>query len=132
MQTLDQKYPLTQKLCAEIFAGVTTNKKIMNPIAYSIEKGFVRPAPDGKFYETDTIEIGNFILMLDSFLPPKNPDRFFPLKNIKSDSYLYIPYMRLVEYGIVNLDENINPEMHTLLSQGVRAICTLKNRGLIK
>ncbi|MGB9721327.1 MAG: tetratricopeptide repeat protein [bacterium] len=132
LHRFDRSCALTQQLCAEIFTGATTNNKIKNPIAYAIKKGFLQPAPDGNFYANDTIKLNNFILLLDSFLPPKNPDRFFLMKNISSDSYLYVPYMRLVEFNIIDFDENINPEMTVLISQAVQSINSLKNKGFIK
>ncbi len=132
LQKIDQNYPLTQRLCAELFTGTTTNTAIKDPIIYAIKKGYLKPAPDGKLYETDTIKTGIFILLLDSFLPVNNPDSFYTLKNIRSDSYLYLPYMRLVASGIVNFDENINPEMNVPLSQAIQAINLLKDKGYIR
>jgi len=132
VQKFDQRYPLTQKFCAELFTGATTNVPIKDPISYAVKKGYLKPAPDGKFYANDTIKLNNLILLLDSFLPPIHPERTFLIKNIGTDSYLYLPYLRLVSLGILQFDDNINPAANASLSQTVQAINVLKNKGFLK
>ncbi len=132
LQKIDQMYPLTQKLCAELFTGATTNVRVDDPINYAVRKGFLKHAPDGKFYDNDTLRVNHLILLLDSFLPLMQIRFDYSTKNIKSDSYLFLPYFRLVSLGILKLDENINPGAYASLSQALRAINELKNKGYLK
>ncbi|MGQ9700996.1 MAG: tetratricopeptide repeat protein [bacterium] len=132
LQKIDRIFPLTQKLCAELFTGATTSGRIDDPIAYAAKKGFLKQAPDGKFYINDTLRLDYLILLLDSFLPPVQLNPAYSIKNIKPNSYLYLPYSRLVSQGIMQLDENINPATYASLSQALMAINQLKEKGYIK
>ncbi|MCX7994616.1 MAG: hypothetical protein N3A65_02420 [candidate division WOR-3 bacterium] len=132
MEKIDLKFPLTRRRVAELFAGIFSLKPVSDPINFVLDKGFMKPAPDGKFYENDTVKIYHLILFLDSYLPPVTPQSYIYLKNIKPDSYLYLPCSRLVSLGILELDENIDPEARCSLSQVLRAIMNLKNKGYIK
>lgn len=132
VQKIDRIYPLTQKLCAELFTGATTNTRIDDPITYATKKGFLKHAPNGKFYSNDTLTLNYLILLFDSFLPPMQLNPTYSIKNIKPDSYLYLPYSRLVAQGIIEFDENIDPKKYASLSQALRAINQLKEKGYIK
>jgi len=132
IQKFDIKYPLTKRICAELFAGALSSGKIDDPINFALKRGILKSAPDGKFYENDTIKVNQLILLLDSFIPPVNPENNFRFKYIKMNSYLYLPYSRLISLNILEYDENINPEASATLSQALRAITNLKNRGFLK
>lgn len=132
VQKIDRIYPVTAKLCAELFTATATSVQIDDPIAYAVRKGFLRHAPDGKFYDNDTLRVNHLILLLDSFLPPVQVRFEYSMKNIKPDSYLFLPYSRLVTVGILQFDENINPEAYVSLSQALRAINELKKKGYLK
>ncbi len=131
-QQFTRRYYLTQRLCAEIITGAVANNPVKDPIAYTIEKKFLRPSPDGKFYENDTIKLCHLIILLDNFLPPDKPEHTYVSKHIRADSYLFLPYSRLVSKGILSPDENTNPEMNASLLLAVKAINALKEKGFLK
>ncbi|MEO0106473.1 MAG: hypothetical protein ABIL46_04005, partial [candidate division WOR-3 bacterium] len=132
VQKFDLKYPLTKRRCAELLIGAISSSKINDPVNFVIKRGLLRPAPDGKFYENDTIKVNHLILLLDSFVQPVNPVNFIKLQYIRPDSYLYLPYLRLISLQILKPDENINPEAIATLSQALYAITNLKSKGFIK
>ncbi len=128
----DQRYLLTRRLCAEIIAGAITETEVKNPISYIMGKKLMNASPDGKFYEHDTLKVGTLILVLDSFLPAVIPEQIYVSKHIRANSYLLLPYSRLVSAGIISPEENIDPQMNASLTQTVRAICVIKSKGFLK
>lgn len=132
VQKFNLKILLTKRLCAELFTGAISFSKIDDPINFAIKKGLMKSAPDGKVYENDTIRVNQLILLLDSFVPPINPEISIRFKYIKVNSYLYLPYLRLVSLNILEPDENINPEAIAPLSMALHAITNLKNKGFIR
>ncbi|MEO0137935.1 MAG: tetratricopeptide repeat protein [candidate division WOR-3 bacterium] len=132
LQKIDREVPLTRRCIAELLTGICTAQKIDDPIGFAIKKGFIKPSADGKLYENDTIKIYQLILYLDSFLPPVKPEKLLHVKNIRPDSYLYYPYSRLVSFGILEPDAEIDPQAYGTLSFLQRALINLKNLGYLK
>ncbi len=132
LRKFDEKYPLTKRRCAELFVGAVSSTRIPEPINWVINKGFLKPTADGKFYENDTLRINQLILLLDNFIPPENPGISIRLRYIKPDSYLYFPYLRLISLNILEPKEDINPMEFAPLSLALFGITNLKNKGFIK
>ncbi|MEO0124142.1 MAG: hypothetical protein ABIL69_09100 [candidate division WOR-3 bacterium] len=132
IQKFDQKYPLTKRRFAELLTGAISSSKVNDPVNFVIRKGLLKSSPDGKFYDNDTIKINQLILLLDSFISPVIPEINMNLKYIKADSYLYLPYLRLISLDILKPDENIDPESTGPLSMALYGITNLKNKGFIK
>ncbi len=132
VQQLDQKYPLTRRRFAELLVGAISSSKIDDPVNLVVRKKLLKSAPDGKFYDNDTIKVNQLILLLDSFVAPVNPEFHIYFKHIKVDSYLYLPYLRLISHEILERNDDINPDTVATLSMALRAITNLKNKGLIK
>jgi len=126
----DMHYVLTLRLYAEILSGASSKMNI-NPITYARTQGYLFDFPDGKFYENDTLTMGNLIILLDRLIEPFYPEKFFLIKNISSHSFLYIPYMRLLELGVLEFNLNLNPEEPASVTTAAVAIAYLKKRGLI-
>lgn len=129
--TLNEHHILTRRLYAEILCGAQEKPVYTDPLVFVMSEGYIPPFPDGLSYENDTITIGNLIILLDKLVDPIYPKRFFRMKNISNRSFLYLPYMRLVELGIVELDPDLNPVENASIMMTVRALANLKKRGFI-
>jgi hypothetical protein len=128
---VDKYFCLTRRLFAELLVGASTHASQSDPVVFATTHGYLRLLPDGKFYEHDTITHGNLIILLDRLVDQVYPTRFFTLRNIPNRSFLYLPYMRLVELGILELDESLEPHDAAPISVASHAIAQLKKRGLI-
>lgn len=128
----DGEIPLTRRLIAELTCGAAQTGSGIDPITYAIEQGLLFRFPDGNLYEQDTITSGNLIIALDSKLPPFYPRNFFAVPAIASHSFLYLPYIRLVEYGLLPGDPSLKPDAPASLMKAFDAIKGLRERGLIK
>ncbi len=128
---IDDFFPLTRRLFAELMCGAVNRQSVLDPMVYVMSHNYLPILPNGKFYDNDTITNGNLIIILDRFLQPSRPKKFYRLNYISSHSYLYLPYMRLVEQGILNFNPAINPEAYARTTMLVRALDILKQRGLI-
>ncbi len=129
---VNQHFSLTRRLFAELVSGVSMKTHYSDPITFVTSHGYMSYLPDGKFYGDDTITQGNLIILLDTFVKPVYPQNFFELKNITNRSFLYLPYMRLIDVGILALDPDLDPNEHAPISIAVEAIGQLKQRGYIE
>lgn len=129
---LNRTFPLTRKRYAELLSGVSSDaRSSADPIVFAVSKGYMPMFLNGKFYENDIITNGNLIIILDNLVEPLYPARFFTTKHIANNSYLYLPYMRLVHLGILTFDEELSPEKPAFLDVAAQAIAILKDRGIV-
>lgn len=128
----DAEFPLTRRLLAELTCGAAQAGANIDPVSYATEQGLLFRFPDGNFHEQDTLTSGNLIIALDSKLSPFYPRHFYAVPAISSHSFLYLPYMRLVEYGILPNDPALKPDAPAPLMNAFDAINSLRERGLIK
>jgi len=129
--TVNEHHILTRRLYAEILCGAQEKPVSSDPLVFVVSEGYIPPFPDGQSYENDPITIGNLIILLDKLVEPVYPKQFFKIKNISNRSFLYLPYMRLIELGIVELDPELNPEENASVTTTARAVANLKKRGFI-
>jgi tetratricopeptide (TPR) repeat protein len=119
----------TRLFLAEIICGASRQEVTTDPLIYSISKGFLPLFPDGQLYADDTLTNANLIVLLDRLLEPEYPRNFFPMKNISTRSYLYLPYMRLVASDILMFEPYLNPASPARIFVAVRAIEAIRQRG---
>ncbi len=129
--TFDERYVLTRELYAEIICGATTKFVHSDPIVFAILEGYLPSFPDGETHEDDPITYGNLIILLDKLVEPIYPERFYKMKNISSSSFLYLPYMRLVHLGVVELNQELDPEEKAPITMAAQAVANLEKRGVI-
>jgi tetratricopeptide (TPR) repeat protein len=127
---LDARYVLTRDLYSRLCLGATHTAAIANdPVRHALARGYLPPVPDGMYYEQDTMTIGNFIITLDNLLEPTYPKHFYLLIHVPERSFLYLPYMRLIDIGILAYQRDIDPDMIVPVSMAVRAINIMVERG---
>jgi len=126
---LDKNFALTRKLLAEIICGATGKTVTTDPMIYSISKGYLPLFPDGQLYAEDTLTNANLVILLDRLLKPDYPRNLYPMKNITTKSYLYLPYMRLVDGAIMKFDPYLAPSDPARVSVAVEAIKAAATRG---
>ncbi len=124
-------YVLTRRLYAEIISGATSNRNNSDPVVFAVSEGYIPLCPDGKFYGDDTVTIGNFIILLDLLVDPCYPQNFFKMQKIPNNSFLYLPYMRLVHLGIIEFNQELDPDASTSITLAAKAIANLKKEGLL-
>jgi len=130
---VDGQHALTRGLYAEIISGASRKFfRKMDPIVYATSQGYFPIFPDGKLYAGDLITKANLIILLDLLVDPIYPKKFFKAKNIPNNSFLYLPYMRLIELGILEFDPDLDPADNAKISVAVSAIVNLKKQGLIE
>lgn len=118
---------MSRRLLAELICGVAD---IINtdPMIFCISKGYLPIFPDGQLYEKDTLTTANVIILLDRLAEPIYPRNLFPMQHISTRSYLYLPYMRLVELGIMEFDPLIEPDQNASVITAVRALDKMNKR----
>jgi tetratricopeptide (TPR) repeat protein len=126
---LERHLALTRRLLAELICGAAFQKVTADPMIYTISKGYLPLFPDGQLYADDTLTYANLIVLLDRLIEPEYPRNFFPMKNISTKSYLYLPYMRLVDSGILTFEPYLVPEFPARTLTAVRAVEALAKRG---
>lgn len=129
---INERFCLTRRLFAELITGVSTRARYSDPVDFVMSHGYMSYLPDSNFYENDTITQGNLIILLDNFVKPVYPQKFFKLRHITNRSFLYLPYMRLIDIGILSLDGDLEPHERAPISMAVEAIGQLKQRGYIE
>ena len=122
-------WPLTREFFAELICGVVTHDIRSNPMIFCVSRGYLPLFPDGHQYENDTLSQANLIMLLDRLLEPTYPRNFHPMKHISTRSYLYLPYMRLVDSGILEFDPYLTPNEHAKVSMAIHALEKLNIRG---
>ena len=126
---LDGQMALTRRLFAELLCGACRPHVNTDPLIYSISKGYLPLFPDGQLYAEDTLSYANLVILLDRLIEPQYPRNFFPMQNISTKSYLYLPYMRLVDSGIMPFDAYLTPDAPARISIAVYAVEALAQRG---
>ncbi len=126
---LDSNIVLTRQLLAELICGAATRTARTDPMIYTVSKGYLPRFPDGQLYAGDTLSYAHFIVLLDRLVEPEYPRNLYPMKHLSTKSYLYLPYMRLVDAGIIQFDAYLMPENLVPLSTAVRAVGALAKRG---
>jgi tetratricopeptide (TPR) repeat protein len=129
---LDTRYALTRMLYARLVVGATRRASLStDPLTYTVGKGYLPAGPDGILYEQDTITMGNLIVALDNLLEPVYPARFYPMTHLSERSFLYLPYMRLINAGILEYEQNMDPKEPARVSHAVQAINLMVERGYL-
>jgi tetratricopeptide (TPR) repeat protein len=128
---INERYVLTRRLFAELISGATKKCVDANPVGFVISEGYMALFPDNRFYYDDIITNDKFIMLLDKLVEPVYPQKFLRMKNIPNNSYLYLPYMRLVHLGILDFNPDLQPDEHTLVTIAAKTIAQLKKRGII-
>jgi tetratricopeptide (TPR) repeat protein len=129
--TFDRRYPLTRRRYAEIACGAAGQKNPDNPVIRALTRGYLNVFPDGGAYPDDTVSNGNLIILLDRFVPPLYPKNFFNLQYVSSHSFLYLPYMRLVDLGILDFNTGLNPDRSATIAACAAALGRLKTHGYL-
>jgi len=118
---------LSRRLLAELICGAADFIHT-DPMIFCISKGYLPIFPDGQLYEKDTLTTANVIILLDRLVEPVYPRNLFPMQHISTKSYLYLPYMRLVDLGILEFDPYIEPDQNASVITAVRALDKLNKR----
>jgi tetratricopeptide (TPR) repeat protein len=130
--TFDHKYPLTRRGFAEIACGAAGQLPAGNPVTYALIRGYLNILPDGGAYPDDPVSTGNLIILLDRLVPPLYPKNFYPLKNMANRSFLYLPYMRLIELGVMDFDPALNPDRPAAAAATAATLGRLKAKGFLR
>ena len=126
---LDKNLALTRGFFAELICGATVHNVQTDAMTYCISRGYLPLFPDGQMYYDDTLSFAHVIILLDRLIAPDYPRHFFPMKRIPTKSYLYLPYMRLVDAGILEFEPYLSPEASASVTTAVGAIAQLVKRG---
>lgn len=122
---MDQRIILSRRLLAELICGATEQRIETDPMVFCISKNYLPLFPDGQLYENDTLTIANLIVLLDRLIEPLYPHNIMPMKNISTRSYLYLPYMRLVDLGVMGFSPYLSPDEKASVLAAVRALKVL-------
>ena len=128
---IDTRLVLTRRFLAEIISGASRQRMKTDPMVFCISRDYLPLFPDGKTYEEDTLVMAHLIVLLDRLVDPLYPRNLSPMRNISTRSYLYLPYMRLVEIGALELDPYLDPDRRASVLVAARALETLVNRGYL-
>jgi tetratricopeptide (TPR) repeat protein len=130
--TFNRRYVLTRRRYAEIACGAAGQNQPGNPVIRALTMGLLNPFPDGNAYPDDTVTVGNLVILLDRFVPPVYPKKFYALGNIPSRSFLYLPYLRLVELGVLDFDTRLEPDRPATCTACALGLARLKARGYLR
>jgi len=132
-ERIDKQCSLTRQLYAELIYGASEKlKRYSDPMVFAVGEGYLTLFPDSAFYKNDTITQANLIILLDHFVKPIYPRKFFKMNNLTNGSFLYLPYMRLVDLGILDFNPDLNPNAEAAISMVVMAVENLRKKGLIE
>jgi hypothetical protein len=62
---------------------------------------------------------------------PTYPKKFYKMTHIANTSYLYLPCVRLIEHGILDLDADLHPDATASVFTAIVSIDKLKQRGYL-
>ena len=130
-EDVDKRIVLTRRFLAELIAGASKQTLKTDPMVFCISRNYLPLFPDGKTYEEDTLSTANLIVLLDRLVDPFYPRGFHPMKKVSSKSYLYLPYMRLVEIGALDFDPYLEPSQTASVIATSRALDILIRRGYL-
>ena len=128
---LDQRIVLSRRLLAELICGAIDARIETDALVFCISKNYLPLFPDGRLYEDDTLTVANLIVLLDRLVEPLYPRNIFPMKNVSTRSYLYLPYMRLVDLGVMDFSPYLSPDEKASVLATVRALKVLVAGGHI-
>ena len=124
--------PLTRRLYAEILFGASTaSTNTSDPLIFAITEDLIQACPNGDFYPDDSLTYGNLIILLDRLVQPQYPSTFRGLYHVPNTSYLYLPYMRLIELGLLDYDPDLRPNDIASVMFGVTCVQRLKRKGIL-
>ena len=127
----NEKCALTRRLYAEIISGATDRLVYADPMVFAVSEKYLPLFPDSKFYDNDTLTNRNLIVLLDKLVEPIYPERLYTMKSVQSNSFIYLPYMRLVHLGIMDFNADLDPDAKAPVISAAKGIARLKDRGLI-
>lgn len=127
---VDQRLILTRRFYAELLCGAAAASMPADPLAFCVARGYLPVAPDGQIYERDTVTVAQLIILLDRLVEPTQPRALRTVPRIPARSFLYLPYLRLVELGVLDLDDDLAPEQDARVLTAARAMARLKQRGI--
>lgn len=130
-KVFDEHYILTRQLFAELICGVAGQSSKTDPIIFAVSNGYLSVPPGGKFYPDDPLSNAHLIIALDRLLKPIYPKKFYKLHYIASNSFLYLPYMRLITLKIMDYIPDLIPQQNTSIITATRALWALHKRGII-
>ncbi len=124
--------PLTRRLYAEILFGASTaSSNTSDPVVFAITENLIPAFPNGDFYPDDSLTYGNLIILLDRLVKPHYPSTFHGLQHVPNTSYLYLPYMRLIELGLLDYDPQLRPDDIASVMFAVTCVQRLKRNGIL-
>jgi tetratricopeptide (TPR) repeat protein len=129
--TVDSRWLVTRELLATVICGASTKKIYSDPLVFTITEGYMPLFPNGKFYDNDTLTNGQLVVLFDRLLEPAYPGEFRKMDYVTSKSFLYLPYMRLVNRSIIEFDKTFDPSKYSTISYVVKAVSNLKKWGYI-
>ncbi|UCD18974.1 MAG: hypothetical protein JSU64_05985 [candidate division WOR-3 bacterium] len=125
---VDMSVTLTRRLLAELLCGAAGKTLQTDPMVFCISRGYLPLSPDGQLYEHDTLTTANLIVLLDRLVEPVYPRNLLQVQKIPTRSYLYLPYMRLVDQEVLEFDPHITPDRIASVITAVRALDRLDKR----
>jgi tetratricopeptide (TPR) repeat protein len=128
-EEVDRYSPVTRKLFAELICGAAAEKVMADPMIFAVSRDYLPRFPDGHLYEDDTLTAANLVILLDRLVEPVYPRNLYPMKHLSTRSYLYLPYMRLIHFNIMQLNPYVMPDQYAKLSTAVHALEVLRKRG---
>jgi tetratricopeptide (TPR) repeat protein len=128
---MDNRVALTRRFLAELISGASRQKLKTDPMVFCISRDYLPLFPDGKTYEEDTLTIANLIVLLDRLVDPLYPRNLYPMKKVSTKSYLYLPYMRLVELGAMDFDPYLEPDHAASVLAATKALDLLVTKGYL-
>ena len=124
--------PLTRRLYAEILFGAhSASSQASDPVVFALTEDLIPACPDGAFYADDSITYAHLIVLLDRLVEPKYPSALRNMRYLPNTSYLYLPYMRLVDLGVLDFDPELRPGEITPVMFAVACVQRLKRKGII-
>jgi len=130
--TVNRRFPLTRRGFAEIACGAAGQLPAGSPVTYALIRGYLNTLPDGGAYPDDTVSNGNLIILLDRLVPALYPKNFYRLQNIANRSFLYLPYMRLIDLGVMDFDPALIPDRPATFAGTAAALGRLKAKGYLR
>lgn len=129
---LYERIPLTRRLYAEILFGASAaSSAASDPLVYAITENLIPACPNGDVYPDDTLTCGNLIILLDRLVEPLYPAKFLNMYYLPHTSYIYLPYMRLVDLGVVDYEPELKPGDPASVMFAVSCVQHMKQKGLI-
>jgi tetratricopeptide (TPR) repeat protein len=130
-EDINKRLILTRRFLAELISGASRQQLKTDPMVFCISRDYLPLFPDGKTYEEDTLTTANLIVLFDRLVDPFYPRNFYPMQKISTKSYLYLPYMRLVEIGAMDFNPYLEPGHTASVLTATRALEIMITRGYL-